>query len=180
MKTTYGFSRRGPDRVAEELAAVLSKKASFEFKALFDIVHANLRDRNQAGGGEEMLRLRAYEKLQNLVRAGIVKKTGKEYRGDAAALRGFLETAAELNAKFAAGVDARKPAAAPEPAEPPKKAPVAKKVAPSPKKAPVAAKKAAAPAKKPAVSARKAPAAAKKSAPTRKKASASKAVSRAR
>lgn len=47
------------------------------------------------GGGEKMLRLRAYEKLQSLVRAGIVKKNGKEYRGDAAALRGFLETAAE-------------------------------------------------------------------------------------
>src|SRR5207247_138326 len=73
MKTTYGFSRRGPDRVAEELAAVLSTKASFEFKALFSIVFANLRLRNAAGGGEEMLRLRAYEKLQNLVQAGIVK-----------------------------------------------------------------------------------------------------------
>ena len=141
MKTTYGFSRRGPDRVAEELAAVLSKKASFEFKALFEIVHANLRNRNQAGGGEEMLRLRAYEKLQNLVRAGIVKKTGKEYRGDVVALRGFLKTAAELNAKFIAGVDARKPFVAVTPVEAPKKAPVVKK-------APVAAKKAPAPQKK--------------------------------
>ena len=146
MKTTYGFSRRGPDRVAEELAAVLSKKASFEFKALFDIVHANLRDRNAAGGGEEMLRLRAYEKLQNLVRAGIVKKTGKEYRGDAAGLRSFLDTAAELNAKFAAGIQARNPVAAA-----PVKAPVSKPVpalkkAPAPKKA--AAVKKAAPARK--------------------------------
>ena len=122
MKTTYGFSRRGPDRVAEELAAVLSKKAPFEFKALFDIVHANLRERNQAGGGEEMLRLRAYEKLQNLVRAGIVKKVGKEYRGDAAALANFLETSAELNAKFAAAAQARNPAAVAAP----KKAPAAK------------------------------------------------------
>ena len=143
MKTTYGFSRRGPDRVAEELAAVLSKKASFEFKALFDIVHANLRDRNAAGGGEEMLRLRAYEKLQNLVRAGIVKKTGKEYRGDAAGLRSFLETAAELNAKFSAGIQARNPTVAPEKA-PAAKAPPALKKAPAPKAAPVAKKKAAA------------------------------------
>ena len=166
MKTTYGFSRRGPDRVAEELAAVLSKKASFEFKALFDIVHTNLRHRIQAGGGEEMLRLRAYEKLQNLVRAGIVKKNGKEYRGDATALRGFLETAAELNAKFAAGVDARKPVAAAAPVEAPKKAPIAKK-------APVAAKKAAAPAKKAPVSSKKAVAAPKKT-------TASKAVARSR
>ena len=143
MKTTYGFSRRGPDRVAEELAAVLSKKASFEFKALFDIVHANLRDRNAAGGGEEMLRLRAYEKLQNLVRAGIVKKTGKEYRGDAAGLRNFLETAAELNAKFAAGIHARSPFTAPEKA-PAAKTPPAPKKAPAPKAAPASKKKAAA------------------------------------
>lgn len=86
---------------------MLSKKASFEFKALFDVVHANLRARNAASGGEEMLRLRAYEKLQNLVQAGIVKKTGKEYRGVAAGIVSFLETAAELNAKFAAGAHAR-------------------------------------------------------------------------
>src|SRR5580692_7900543 len=64
MKKTYGgFSRRGPDFVTEELAAVLSRKSSFEFKALFDIVHCNLRERKVASGGEEMLRLRAYEKL---------------------------------------------------------------------------------------------------------------------
>ncbi len=144
MKTTYGFSRRGPDRVAEELAAVLSKKASFEFKALFDIVHANLRDRNQAGGGEEMLRLRAYEKLQNLVRAGIVKKIGKEYRGDTAALTNFLETSAELNAKFAAGIQARNPvppALAPKKAKAPAaKKPAANKKAPLAKEMPVAKK----------------------------------------
>ena len=173
MKTTYGFSRRGPDRVAEELAAVLSKKASFEFKALFDILHANLRERNQAGGGEEMLRLRAYEKLQNLVRAGIVKKTGKEYRGDAAGLRSFLETAAELNAKFAAGVDARKPVAAPAPVVAPKKAPAVKK-------APVAAKKTVPPPKRAVVAAKKAPASSKKTSAAPKKATSSKAVARSR
>ena len=72
--------------MAEELAAVLSKKTSFEFKSLFDVVHANLRARNAASGGEEMLRLRAYEKLQNLVQQGIVKKEGKKYRGVAAGL----------------------------------------------------------------------------------------------
>jgi len=111
MKSTYGFSRRGPDRVAEELAAVLSKKASFEFKALFLIVHANLQSQNAANGGEEMLRLRAYEKLQNLVQAGVVKKTGKEYTGVASALATFMATAAELNAKFASGTHSRPPIA---------------------------------------------------------------------
>ena len=90
MKKTYGgFARRGPDFVTEELAAVLSRKNSFEFKALFDIVHGNLRERNVASGGEEMLRLRAYEKLQNLVQAGMVKKTGKKYKGLASALTGL-------------------------------------------------------------------------------------------
>jgi len=95
--------------VAEELASVLSEKASFEFKALFLIVHANLRASNNASGGEEMLRLRAYEKLQNLVQAGVVKKTGKEYRGVATGLATFLATAAEHNAKFAAGIHKRPP-----------------------------------------------------------------------
>jgi len=78
------FSRRLPDLVTEELVSVLSRKSSFEFKQLFDIVHENLRARNAASGGEEMLRLRAYEKLQNLVARGMVKKTGKKYRGLAA------------------------------------------------------------------------------------------------
>src|SRR5450631_2611086 len=72
------FSRRVPDLVTEELVAVLSRRASFEFKQLFDIVHENLRARNAASGGEEMLRLRAYEKLQNLVARGAVRKTGKK------------------------------------------------------------------------------------------------------
>lgn len=112
MKTTYGFSRRGPDHVAEELATVLSKKTSFEFKELFTIVHANLRARNAANGGEEMLRLRAYEKLQNLVQGGIVAKADKKYRGVASGLATFFATAAELNAKFASGTP-HKPASPP-------------------------------------------------------------------
>ena len=94
MKISYGFSRRGPDHVAEELARVLSVKIAHEFKALFLIVHANLKARNRAHGGEEMLRLRAYEKLHALVQAGVAKKTGKEYSGVPAALVAFLNTAA--------------------------------------------------------------------------------------
>ena|SRR5438067_10106140 len=87
MSKPFGgtLKRRGPDIVMEELAVVLSGNASFEFKPLFEIVHANLRARNSASGGEEMLRLRAYEKLQALVHQGMVKKTitkaGKQYRG---------------------------------------------------------------------------------------------------
>lgn len=108
MKTSYGFSRRGPDHVAEELATALSKKAWFEFKVLFEIVHTSLKARKVTGGGEEMLRLRAYEKLQNLVHAGVVEKNGKKYRGVTAALADFFETAAEMNANFAAGTTARR------------------------------------------------------------------------
>jgi len=80
------FSRRVPDLVTEELVAVLSRRYYFEFKQLFDIVHENLRARNAASGGEEMLRLRAYEKLQNLVARGAVKKNGKKYKGLPSAL----------------------------------------------------------------------------------------------
>ena len=75
------FSRRLPDLVTEELASVLSSRSTYEFKELFEVVHVNLRARNAASGGEEMLRLRAYEKLQNLVARGMVKKDGKKYKG---------------------------------------------------------------------------------------------------
>lgn len=102
MKTPTNFARRGPDRVAEELATVLSGKTSFEFKPLFTVVHANLKARNAASGGEEMLRLRAYEKLQNLVEAGVVKKTGKEYRGVAVPLASYIDNATALNVEFEA------------------------------------------------------------------------------
>src|SRR6187200_2103549 len=79
------FSRRMPDNVTEELVAVLSSRASFEFKPLFEIILLNLRERNAASGGEEMLRLRAYEKLQGLVNQGAVNRTvtgaTKKYKG---------------------------------------------------------------------------------------------------
>jgi hypothetical protein len=84
-KTFVGYSRRGPDLITEELVAVLSGSASFEFKPLFDIIYGNLHTRKKTSGGEEMMRLRAYEKLQSLVSQGMVKKTitkaGKLYKG---------------------------------------------------------------------------------------------------
>lgn len=88
MANTFSssFSRRGvPDVVTEELAVALSSKDALEFKPLFEIVFAGLRARKSVSGGEEMLRLRAYEKLQSLVGRGMVKKTitkvGKAYKG---------------------------------------------------------------------------------------------------
>jgi hypothetical protein len=84
-RSAISFTRRAPDNITEELVAVLSSKASFEFKPLFEIMFLNLRERNAASGGEEMLRLRAYEKLQGLVNQGAVKRTvtgiTKKYKG---------------------------------------------------------------------------------------------------
>jgi hypothetical protein len=106
--------RRAPDNITEELVAVLSSKDSFEFKPLFEIILLNLQERNAASGGQEMLRLRAYEKLQGLVSQGAVNRTvtgiTKKYKGVAArmvvldaemkALRG--EWSKKLRAKAAA------------------------------------------------------------------------------
>jgi hypothetical protein len=87
-KRGISFTRRMPDNITEELIAVLSSRASFEFKPLFEIVLVNLRERNAASGGEEMLRLRAYERLQGLVHQGAVNRTvtgvTKKYKGVAA------------------------------------------------------------------------------------------------
>ena len=89
---------------------MLSQKSSFEFKQLFDIIHENLRARNAASGGEEMLRLRAYEKLQNLVQRGMVKKTGKKYKGLASALAAASAATAATAATAAAAAAAPAPA----------------------------------------------------------------------
>lgn len=93
-----GFSRRGPDNVTEELVAALSTTKAYEFKALFDVIHAALKARSAASGGEEMLRLRTYDKLQGLVAQGQVKKVGKQYRGVAKPIRQLSEQLKELRA----------------------------------------------------------------------------------
>src|SRR5207302_3398959 len=99
------FSRRMPDNITEELVAVLSSKASFEFKPLFDVILLNLRERNLASGGEEMLRLRVYEKLQGLVGRGAVNRTvtgtAKKYKGVAPRLRGLKAEMKLLRADWA-------------------------------------------------------------------------------
>lgn len=77
------FSRRLPDHVTDELCNVLTEKKVFGFNDLFERVFENLKERNAVSGGEEMLRLRSYEKLQNLVNRGLVEKLGKEYKGTA-------------------------------------------------------------------------------------------------
>jgi hypothetical protein len=78
------FSRHLPDLVTEELLFILSQKTSYEFKQLFEVVDNKLRSRNAVHVGEELLRLRVYEKLQNLVFRGAVKKNGNFYTGNSA------------------------------------------------------------------------------------------------
>ena len=75
------FSRRIPDHVTDELVVVLQDGKTYEFNSLFESVYENLKEKNAVSGGEEMLRLRAYEKLQNLVTRGLVEKKGKTYKG---------------------------------------------------------------------------------------------------
>jgi len=89
--------------VSDALAEVLSSKGAWEFKTLFDLVHANLRSKDYGRGGDEMLRLRAHEKLQNFLTAGIVTKSGKEYKGVPKVLAAWVKTSAEFNARFASG-----------------------------------------------------------------------------
>ena len=100
-QNSSGFSRRGPDIITEELVAALLGNESFEFKALFDAIHLHLRERNAYSGGEEMLRLRAYEKLQMLVYSGVVKKNGKSYRGSPAKLAAYSVQIQEFRARMA-------------------------------------------------------------------------------
>ena len=111
MTKKNAFSRRLPDLVTEELVAVLTSKNSYEFKELFDLVHANLRARNAASGGEEMLRLRAYEKLQTLVSRGMVKKTLKKYKGLASLANAIPTVPPAVAPSLAAAVPAALPLA---------------------------------------------------------------------
>ncbi|MBA3832066.1 MAG: hypothetical protein H0X34_09270 [Chthoniobacterales bacterium] len=98
------FTRRAPDIITEELVAVLSSKASFEFKPLFNILLLNLRERNAASGGEEMLRLRSYEKLQGLVSQGAVSRkvigTTKKYKGVSARMTALSAEMKVLRAEW--------------------------------------------------------------------------------
>lgn len=77
----YTASRRTPDLLMEELVAVLLRSRSLDFKALFLQIHVTLKEKNINSGGEEMLRLRTYDKLQSLVRDGIVTKIAGKYKG---------------------------------------------------------------------------------------------------
>ncbi len=86
------FSRRVVDHVTDELVNVLSDGQIYEFKPLFSKVFERLKLKNAVSGGEEMLRLRSYEKILKLTSCGLVEKIGKTYR----ALEG-IETASSVH-----------------------------------------------------------------------------------
>lgn len=85
MTNNYsGLLYRGPDVILEELTSALSKDTEYEFKHLLALIQSNLRSRD-FHGGEELLHLKIYEKLQGLVGRGKVEKIiangVKKYRG---------------------------------------------------------------------------------------------------
>lgn len=94
MKRHLILRRGGPDILTEELVNVVGAGGDFEFKALFTVIYGNLRARNAAHGGEEMLRLRLYDKLQWLVQMGGVDKSGKVYCSNPQKMRSFTDQVA--------------------------------------------------------------------------------------
>ena len=99
-----GFIRRVTDHMTDEVVLALSGGETYEFKELFKVVYEGLKAKNAVSGGEEMLRLRCYEKLQTLTSRGLVEKRLKNYRG----LKG-LDKASSVHqlAKSAAAISAR-------------------------------------------------------------------------
>lgn len=97
MRKRLILRRGGPDVLTEELICALSGNSTFEFKPLFTVVYDSLLARKAAHGGEEMLRLRLYEKLQWLVQVGGANKEGKNYRGNLKILRPMIDQIASLH-----------------------------------------------------------------------------------
>jgi len=90
------FSRRVPDHVTDEIVNVLSvQDEHLGFNELFELVFEKLKERNAVSGGEEMLRLRAWEKLQNLETRGMVEKKEKKYKGLDTLLKAHSDQAAK-------------------------------------------------------------------------------------
>src|SRR5215207_10153724 len=86
MKKAFSFERKTPNPLVVHLQAVLERREWLEFKPLFSILLSSLRASKAAHGSEEMLRLRAYNALQELVRFGAAEKSGTKYRGVPAAV----------------------------------------------------------------------------------------------
>ena len=80
VKRTFQFSKREPSPLIIHLEAELASGETVEFRPLFAVVMSKLREAGKASGGEEMLRLRAYNALQDYVRTGKVERSGQQYR----------------------------------------------------------------------------------------------------
>jgi len=75
------YLRHGKDNAAAELIAALLQQPTYLFSELFHAVHERLKARKVSNVGEDMLRLRVYEKLQAFVAEGLVNKSEKRYSG---------------------------------------------------------------------------------------------------
>lgn len=75
------FTRRPPDRLSQALFVAFRNQPTrrWSFNELMDVIVAMLRKHNLLAGSDDMYRLRAYEKLQNMVGRALVEKVGKEY-----------------------------------------------------------------------------------------------------
>jgi len=71
--------RRLPDHVTIAMAHELKRLGIVSFNGLFEATYKKLQEWHLVSGGEEMTRLRAFEKLQIMVTQGLVRKIGKEY-----------------------------------------------------------------------------------------------------
>jgi len=80
-KTKMVSSQRPVDHLTDELVAVLGDGKAYDFRALFDKVFEAIKLKKLISGGEEMLRLRSYEKLLVLAKRGFVLKTGRTFQG---------------------------------------------------------------------------------------------------
>ena len=87
--------RRRKDYASEELIAALLAKSTYTFGEVFQVVNESLKARKVSAVGEDMLRLRVYERLQTFVSQGLVKKAGQEYTPVRSALQAL---AAEMEA----------------------------------------------------------------------------------
>ena len=82
MQSKEPSTHKTPDIITEELLNLFSRgDGSYGFQEIFSIIHDQLKDGNEASGGEEMLRLRTHEKLQELIERNLVKQDGEKYRG---------------------------------------------------------------------------------------------------
>ena len=73
------LSAKSRDFLTDEIILILLESKIIEFSDLFGKVVDVLKQKHHHVGGEEILRLRIYEKLQSIVSSGGARKKGKTY-----------------------------------------------------------------------------------------------------